>query len=227
MTNERFELASSVSNEQVAESVISDEGTSLNGASRDDRIANDHTVYDDTMSDDTVSDEIQGDDLFRYGWRYVQRVAADGIVQYDQIPLTLEDLLHPEEEDFRMQNPMHNQICIYLKMVLSRQLTDISDALILQDTRVDWSIPSIKPFGPDITVIMEANMQPPDKGTFVTGEDGIAPIMVIEVTSPTTRNQDFHDKPQLMQQAGLPYYFMADIVRDPEKRKLYGYEAYV
>ena len=36
---------------------------------------------------------------YPYGWRYVQRTAADGTVQIDQVPLTLEDVLHPREGD--------------------------------------------------------------------------------------------------------------------------------
>ena len=44
------------------------------------------------------------DDPFRYGWRYVRRVQPDGTTVIDQIPLTFEDLLYPEEDDFVVQD---------------------------------------------------------------------------------------------------------------------------
>jgi len=154
---------------------------SSNGASSD---ANNNATGDKPLT----SYGINMNDPFRYGWRYVQNIADDGTIEYDQIPLTLEDLLHPEEEDLR----------------------------------VDWNVPGIKPFGPDITVIMDGEMDPPDKGTFVAREDGSSPLMAIEVTSPSTRKQDFYDKPILMQQVGLPYYFVVDLVA--KEKRVYGYE---
>ena len=36
---------------------------------------------------------------FPYGWREVQRALPDGSVEFDRIPLTLEDVLHPQEGD--------------------------------------------------------------------------------------------------------------------------------
>jgi len=133
----------------------------------------------------------------------------------------LEDLLHPEEEDFRMQNPGHTMANHYLLTVHLIQLGDEPNVLILHDTRVDWNVPGVRPFGPDITVIMDGRMEPSDKGTFVAGEDGTAPVMIIEVTSPSTRDQDFYDKPILMQQVGLPYYFVVDLATSD--KRVYGY----
>ena len=188
---------------------------SSNGASSD---ANNNATGDKPLT----SYGINMNDPFRYGWRYVQNIADDGTIEYDQIPLTLEDLLHPEEEDFRMQNPAHTKANVYLHTVFSKQLGDEPKALVLYDTRVDWNVPGIKPFGPDITVIMDGEMDPPDKGTFVAREDGSSPLMAIEVTSPSTRKQDFFDKPILMQQVGLPYYFVVDLVA--KEKQVYGYE---
>lgn len=37
-------------------------------------------------------------DPFRYGWRYVQR-EENGTLLIEQVPLTLEDVLHPREGD--------------------------------------------------------------------------------------------------------------------------------
>lgn len=34
-------------------------------------------------------------DPYHYGWRYVRHEAPDGMVTFDQVPLTLEDVLYP------------------------------------------------------------------------------------------------------------------------------------
>jgi hypothetical protein len=47
------------------------------------------------------------DDPFRYGWRYVKRVLPDGTVDLEQMPLTLEDVLHPQEEDHISYTNLH------------------------------------------------------------------------------------------------------------------------
>ena len=47
-------------------------------------------------------------DPFRYRWRYVLRqIEANGNEVWDQIPLTLDDVLHPEEDDFHGQGTAH------------------------------------------------------------------------------------------------------------------------
>jgi hypothetical protein len=42
---------------------------------------------------------------FRYGWRFVRRTAEDGTESLDQVPLTLEDVLHPQENDVIPERP--------------------------------------------------------------------------------------------------------------------------
>ena len=38
-------------------------------------------------------------DPFRFGWRYVQQIRANGSKVSVQVPLTLDDVLHPQEGD--------------------------------------------------------------------------------------------------------------------------------
>ena len=54
-------------------------------------------------------------DSFRYGWRYVRVERPDGRVDFDQVPLTLEDVLFPEVGDFIVQSTPHNRDVVYLK----------------------------------------------------------------------------------------------------------------
>ena len=89
-------------------------------------------------------------DPFRYGWRYVLKAKPVGKELFDQVPLTLEDVLHPEVGDFIVQTDGHDNDCMYLKMTAKRQLKDDPTAAVLSDCRVDWNIPGVRPLGPDL-----------------------------------------------------------------------------
>src|SRR5947209_20359519 len=82
-------------------------------------------------------------DPFRYGWRYVRRVLADGRKTLEQVPLTLEDVLHPQEGDFHVLTDEHNDDCAYLKYALRKQFA--GKAMVLSDHRIAWPQPGPKP----------------------------------------------------------------------------------
>src|SRR3990167_5644573 len=94
------------------------------------------------------------EDPFRYGWRYVQIKGLDGQVTLQQIPLTLEDVLHPQDDDFIVNTAAHNEICRYLQTVFKARLQDQSGAVVTHDTRVDWEVPGTLPNGPDVAVFL-------------------------------------------------------------------------
>src|SRR2546430_10454076 len=51
------------------------------------------------------------DDPYRYGWRYIQHDLPDGNFVVEQVPLTLEDVLHPEADRKSTRlNSSHSQI---------------------------------------------------------------------------------------------------------------------
>ncbi|MEM7533300.1 MAG: Uma2 family endonuclease [Chloroflexota bacterium] len=180
-------------------------------------------LYTNGKSQNGASDEAPEEDPFRYGWRMVERIADDGTETYDQIPLTLEDLLHPQEGDHRVQNIGHSKYGFYFHAAARRQI-ERPPGLVTFDVRMDWRVPGVKPLGPDIAVIKNAHVTGEIKGTYVVGVDGDAPEMVMEITSPETRKQDFGTKLELMRQVRLPYYFIVDLVANPENRRIYGYE---
>jgi hypothetical protein len=92
-------------------------------------------------------------DPFRYGWRYLRREEADGTEGWERVPLTLEDVLHPQEEDFILQNRLHHLIQEYLRIVFAAQLAHDPTAVVLADVRVAWDVPGLEAHGPDIAVI--------------------------------------------------------------------------
>ncbi len=163
-------------------------------------------------------------DPFRYGWRYVPRKQPDGRVELEQIPLTLEDLLFPEEGDFAVQFPSHVNDCLYLKMVFETRLAGDEEAVVLSDCRVDWNLPGVRPLGPDVAVFLGVPRDF-DRGTLGLAQDSARPVLVVEVTSPDTRKNDFGIKKDFYHRAGVPLYVIVDARPGPKGRrvKLHGF----
>ncbi len=150
-------------------------------------------------------------DPFRYGWRYLRRPEADGTMTTVRVPLRREDVLHPQEDDFIVQNETHEEDCHYLKAVLKVHLAEKPGVHVFRDLRIDWGVPDIEPHGPDLAVI--ANVpegRPSLMGTLHLTESGAKPMLVVEVTSPSTRDVDLDEKVDEYHQAGIPFYAIVD-----------------
>jgi len=169
------------------------------------------------------------DDPWQYGWRYVKRVDENGKEQIDQMPLTLEDFLYPEEGDFRVQSLAHQKDCSYLFWALLDHLRPRQDAIALCDVRVDWSGDEVRPLGPDVVVFFGKPGMNPTAGTFYREDFEARPVFVIEVTSPSTRTKDIDDKVDLYWKARVPLYLIVDTLSeegaDVREMELIGYQA--
>ncbi len=164
-------------------------------------------------------------DPYRYGWRYVSRTLPDGNEIRERVPLTLEDILHPQEGDFRVHNQDHERFCIYLYYVFEASIANDPAAVVLHDVRVAWANPNIDPHGPDIAVIFGVREQQ-NWSTFDEKKEGTKPSLIVEVTSPQTRSTDLVDKFGEYGQAGVPYYVIIDsqIGQGVNTRRLLGYQ---
>lgn len=164
-------------------------------------------------------------DRFRLGWRVRPRITLEGKIDYERIPLTSYDILHPQEEDFRVHNNEHRLFCRYLDNVISAQVAHIPGAVVLHDTRVAWDIPDLEPHGPDIALIFQVR-EGKKWGTFNVRSEGTRPTLIIEVTSPETRRLDLEDKIDEYAQAGVQYYIIVDAHRSKRQPayRLLGYE---
>lgn len=154
-------------------------------------------------------------DPFRYGWRYVQR--GD---RYEQIPLTLGDLLHPQEGDHAIQSDWHQEICTYLKGVFSKAVSADPHAVDLFDNRIVWDDPSLGAYGPDLAIIFGVRERK-NWSTFRVADEGVAPTVIVEVTSPETCGIDRQEKRDAFERAAVPYYVIIDLVprrKDPAPR---------
>ena len=164
-------------------------------------------------------------DPFRYGWRYVRITRPDGTEALEQVPLTLEDVLHPELGDFIVQTDGHDNDRAYLKSVFKARLSRNRTAAVLSDCRVDWNVPGIRPLGPDVAVFFGVRRFI-DWATFDVAAEGARPILVIEVTSPETRANDIGIKVDYYHRARVPLYVIADIFEETEEERrieLIGY----
>ncbi len=159
------------------------------------------------------------DDPFRYGWRYVRRPTPDDPDHLEPVPLTLEDVLHPEEGDFIVHSDRHETDRMYLTAVLRARLEVHGRAIVLSDVRVAWDVPDLRPHGPDVMVIPGLRERR-DWSTFDVAEEGVRPALMIEITSPETRENDVVWKVAHYARAGVAQYVIVDNIGRRGERQL-------
>ncbi len=167
---------------------------------------------------------------FYYGYRYVART-TNGMVAWEQVPLSPEDVLHPQLEDHVSQSKNHVLICHYLTMILRAVLSHIPGIEVLSDVPINWGVPGVKDHSPDVSVLADV-LYPPFKGVYYLKKTGGRPLLVIEVTSDSTRHLDVASKNALAQTKFKHYAIvgvLVYIIIDEARRKpghppvIYGY----
>jgi Uma2 family endonuclease len=148
-------------------------------------------------------------DPYRYGWRYVRRDREDGTFEMEQVPLTLEDVLHPQVGDHVTHSDAHQRRRRYLCDVLEARLADDPNAVVLDDVRIAWDVPDLRPHGPDIAVIFGVRERK-NWSTFDVAAEGVRPTLIIEITSPETASIDRSTKLDEYEMAGVPLYVIVD-----------------
>jgi Uma2 family endonuclease len=148
-------------------------------------------------------------DPFRYGWRFVLRPTPEDPHHLEQVPLTLEDVLHPDVGDFIVHSDRHETDRMYLTAVLRARLEASGAAIVLSDVRIAWDIPDLRPHGPDVMVIPGIAARQ-DWSTFDVAVEGARPALIIEITSPETRVNDLKRKVAHYARAGVAQYVIVD-----------------
>jgi hypothetical protein len=154
-----------------------------------------------------ASDTPPETDPFRYGWRLVPRPTPDNPHNLEQVPLTLEDVLHPETGDFIVHSDRHETDRMYLTAVEPAGV-----AIVLSDVRIAWDLPDVRPHGPDVMVIPGV-AERQDWSTFDVAVEGARPALIIEITSPETRANDLEIKVDHYARAGVAQYVIVDDAR--------------
>ncbi len=156
------------------------------------------------------------DDIFFYGWREVE-FWVDGIEVGARMPLTLEDVLHPQLGDRVSQTKKHFELCDDLYDGMKAHVGHEQGTVVLHDMLINWGIKHIKSHAPDLAVI---------RGVQVFFEGGVFHlkrskghvVLVLEVTSPSTRLVDVdgkrkENKVKLYAKIGIPVYIIIDAVK--------------
>jgi colicin import membrane protein len=171
-------------------------------------------------------------DPFRYGWRYVRRTRPDGTEELDMVPLTLQDVLHPQEGDQVVENSRHERHRRHFQDVIERRLARQPTRLSLSDCLVDWDREDLRPHCPDLIVLERHEPWPwASWSTLHVRAEGARPLLIIEIVSPTTRNNDVVIKVEHYHRAGVPLYVILDEEEEEGPLRLLGYryapQAYV
>jgi len=149
----------------------------------------------------------------------VRRPGRNGRAEWQRIPLTLEDVLHPQEGDVHLLSDPHADDCTYSRTVLKDRYAGDQSVAILSDCGIYWDIPRLKHHSPDLAVIFGVKRR---KGwrTFHVKTEKVRPALIIEVTSPNTRVNDVETKVKQYAQARVPHYVIVDADEEQEPRRL-------
>lgn len=159
-----------------------------------------------------------------YGWRYLRRRDSDGHETLEEVPLTLEDLLYPQEGDEIPMRPQHQIECSYLANVLRARCADEASVAVLSDCLIDWGVEEQRNHQPDIAVFHDVLVPPdPQRGTFRLIPSGGRVVLLIEVVSPDSRDNDVVRKPEDYHRLDIPLYVLIDQQRERGPRHLHGY----
>jgi Uma2 family endonuclease len=163
-------------------------------------------------------------EAYPYGWRYVRRNLPDGGMTIEQVPLTLEDVLHPQEGDQVTESQPHERRRRYLTDVLETRLAGDPGAVVLSDVLVIWDVPGLRPHAPDVAIILDVREQKQWR-SFDVAAEGTRPALIIELTSSATADHDRSRKLEHYEQAEVAQYVIVDAVRgeQPVTPRLFGF----
>lgn len=168
------------------------------------------------------------EDPYRFGYRLVTETDANGKTIIRQIPLTEEQALHPGEEDFYVNSNHHDLILSYLKAILRLRVSERPDVALLSDHRIDWEVPQGWVHAPDISFFESIHGDwNKSKGTLYVVRTGAIVRLLMEVASPSTRDNDFGPKLKEYFRVSVPTYIIVDLPDEGDDGPiaLYGYRA--
>jgi Uma2 family endonuclease len=134
------------------------------------------------------------DELAECGWRIEEISHPDGRTEFQYIPLTAAEFLHPKE-GYRLPNTtFHETIAGNARDLLTRRYADRSDVGIYRDLLIEWDRDDLADLCPDTFVAFGVREPEANRGKFIVRTEGVKPIFVLEVVSPRYRKADREDK---------------------------------
>jgi Uma2 family endonuclease len=148
------------------------------------------------------------EDPYFYGWRWV----GD-----EQVPLTEDDLLDPQEGDYVSNHTLHQWIVSKVYEILAELFVARGrlDVLVGGNLKMLWRDPRIHRVDPDVVVIPGVDDPPKYRKSFDEKKERTRPVFVLEATSEATSRTDFEEKPRVYEQAGVEEYFLLDTLATP------------
>jgi len=164
-------------------------------------------------------------DPFRHGWRFVHRRSPEGTEECVQVPLTMEDVLHPQEGDCIPENTLHNYERGYLYDVFCARVAHRPLVRVFSDCIIKWGVEGIRNHSPDVSVFDNVPDQERRWGIFPAREQGARPLAAVEIVSPDdsdheARDNDVVEKRGHYQVIGIPWYLIVDQEREHGPRRL-------
>ena len=161
-------------------------------------------------------------ELYPYGHRDVLHYDADGkCVGSEMVPLTLEQVLHPEETDYPVSSARHDFEVRYLATAFQGLAPA---ALVTSDVPHHWGVAGLGHHRPDVAVAFGISDLRALRPKFVCDDEGTRPVLVVEVVSPSTRETDVEDEKKVGQylRAGVEWYVIVDREEDEDEPTLIG-----
>jgi len=146
--------------------------------------------------------------LFTYSVINVKKRGSNGKEEFERVPLTLEEMLHPPyEEDFRVVSEEHVSDCRYLQDVLTTRFPKLA---VLSDHRIAWDDEEKLTHGPDCIVIEGPRKRVRPGATYYMSAEKAKALLIIEIVSPDYAHLDTDKKVKEYHQVGVPIYIIAD-----------------
>ncbi|HEX9730854.1 MAG TPA: Uma2 family endonuclease [Thermoanaerobaculia bacterium] len=157
---------------------------------------------------------------------------ADGRVEVQQLPLTIELLLDPREGDKVTQSDFHG---FFLSSLLERlrRLERVPGVAVFTDLLFQWDKLGLPDSGPDVAVVAglegtREEIMERVEGCFDVAAIGRRPHLVIEVVSPEhgrLRRKDLAINREIYARAGVREYLIVNPIgrRSPGPLQLLGY----
>jgi Uma2 family endonuclease len=153
----------------------------------------------------------------------VIRPLPDGTTELVQVPLTLEDVLHPQFGDFIVESTLHDLVRDYLADVFRARTYADPTALVLSDTGVYWDDPDLKHHCPDVALVFGVKDRDANRNSFRVSEEKTRPRLIVEIVSPDTRDNDVEKKVRHYHRARVAHYVIVDRVRQDDPWQLRGF----
>lgn len=146
---------------------------------------------------------------------------------FDQLPLTLLELLYPVEDDVgvvKVAESPHHDILVTLLATMLRVYLGARNWLTTSDVIVHWGFKRAPCKSPDIAVILGGKLPDDEEKSYRVGRDGPLPSFIVEVTSEETRTTDLYEKNLLYAAVGVKEYLIIDILSNRNRDwRLIGY----